>query len=87
MKTNLLNTNSKFKTSEIVGILIACSISVILMKVLNYNKISLFEAKNSNNSLFGLSTFFGCVVFFLLIILWYLILKVFLRNILKNIQI
>lgn len=64
MKTNLLNTNSKFKTSEIVGIVIAIIISVVLMKVLNYNKISLFDSTNSNSSLFGLNKFFGSVVFF-----------------------
>jgi hypothetical protein len=59
MKTNLLNTNSKFKTSEIVGIVIA-----FIMKILNSNKIILFDTTNSNNSLFGLSKFFGSVVFF-----------------------
>ena len=64
MKTNLLNTNSKFKSSEIVGIVIAFIISLVLMKVLNYNKISLFDSTNSNNSLLGLNTFFGSVVFF-----------------------
>lgn len=64
MKTNLLNTNSKFKTSEIVGIIIAIIVSGVLMKVLNYNKINLFDATNSNNSLFGLNKFFGSVVFF-----------------------
>ena len=61
MKTNLLNTNSKFKSSEIVGIVIAFIISLVLMKVLNYNKISLFDSTNSNNSLLGLNTFFGSV--------------------------
>lgn len=53
MKTNLLNTNSKFKTSKIVGIVIAFINSVVPMKILNSNKISLSDSTNSNNSLFG----------------------------------
>ena len=64
MKTKSLNTNSKFKASEIIWIVIAFILSLFLMKVLNSNKIVLFDTTTSNNSLFGLSKFLGSVVFF-----------------------